>query len=157
MNARQQAKLTGRGVNQQALVDFLRAMRNAVRQNPVLVKHGAGSLTIKCGAFDFCVNGEMFTKAATDPLPNLTGAGTGAAQFAKLRIEIDAAGVVTYAQGGLSLTAPEAQLPTRTKDKVTIGWIEMPANFVPNVTAVDVANVVIHNGDEDTNANQLEA
>lgn len=62
------------------------------------------------------------------------GAVTGAGEFRKVLIEVNAAGVVTQVVGNKAATQALAPLPAGAVGAISIGWIEVPAAFTPNTT-----------------------
>lgn len=144
--------LTTRGWNWGSLYSLLQALTNRVFQAPALT-NGATTWRIKItNAVNFAIGNVLYAKAATDNIDVTTGAGltnTIAAQFCKLRVEIDSAGTVTVKQGAITAAQALAPIPARTASRATLGYIQVPASFTFGTTGFDAAGVVFTDGDPD--------
>lgn len=131
------------------LYDLLQALVNAAMAKPLLATGTTTTRVKTTNAISFRIGGKVFTKAATDPVDNFNASlvNTGASQFCKVRIEMDAAGVVTAVQGAIVAAQALAPMPRRTANKVTLGWMEVPASFTFGTTSY--ASVAFFDGDPD--------
>src|SRR3954452_9313044 len=77
--------------------------------------------------------------AAANAVP--AGAATAAGQVRKVLIERDAAGAVSTVIGVAVASASQADaaLPAGDTTKISVGWLELPASFVPGTTALTAA------------------
>lgn len=64
------------------------------------------------------------------------GAATAAGQFRKVAVDVTAAGAIVTTVGAIAVDQPSAVLPQTPADSLTIGWLELPASFVPGTTPV---------------------
>lgn len=64
------------------------------------------------------------------------GAATSAGQFRKVAVDVTSAGAIVTTVGAVADTQANAVLPQTPADSITIGWLEIPASFVPGTTAV---------------------
>jgi hypothetical protein len=152
-------KLSRGGVNQGDLIQVLRALRNQLGNAPGLAM-GTTTTAIKTtNSLNFGINGVRYTKAAQDNVV-LTGQGlanTAAGQFCKIRVEVNSAGTLGFVQGGVASSQANAQAPTRSPGKATVGIIEVPASFTFGTTAFNVGGVAFQDGDPDLSTAALEA
>lgn len=141
--------LTLRGWNWGALYSFLQALLNRVLTYPNL-RSGTTAANLRYDATDFCITGQVYTIAASAAAGvAITGTNTAAGQFVKVRVEIDSAGAITYAQGPVATAQVLARVPRRTANRATLGWIEIPASFIFGTTSLGASGVTIYNGDPD--------
>lgn len=85
---------------------------------------------------DYSLGQTTLSKALEDNIQVAAGADTAAGQFRKVLVEVNAAGVVSQKIGGIAATQVDAVLPKGDLDKLSLGWIELPASFVVNTTVV---------------------
>lgn len=150
--------LSPRGINQGEIVRLLRAMRNRVLANPTLAA-GSTPANLANIAFDYMIEGITYTKAAVAAGTVLTGqnlVNTGAGQFCKVRVQVDAAGAVTFIQGGVAGSQDDARIPPRLGGRCTIGLLDIPASFTFGTTTLATAGI-ISSGDPDLGLSALDA
>lgn len=139
-----------RAWNWGSLYAVLQALVNRVLDNPALA---VGTVTVTrvrtTNAVSFAIGPKIYSKAATDPVDDFDGGftNTAAGQFCKVRLEIDTAGVVTGKQGPIVAGQALAAIPRRSKNKATLGWLEIPASFTFGTTSY--ATATFFNGDPD--------
>lgn len=145
------------GMTQAALVFLLQALRDRVFRAPVLAM-GTTTTRIKTtNDTDFCINGTVYKKAATDNIQVTGLTNTAAGQFRKVRVEINTAGTVSFKEGAVGTTQGVATMPNRSTGKATLGYIEIPASFTYGTTDFNATGVAFFDADPDLDANQLEA
>jgi len=141
--------ITPQAQNQGDVFNLLQALVNACLANPALAMASTTTKIKTTNAVTFRIGAKVYTKAATD---NITVSGltnTAAAQFRKVRVEIDAAGTVSFKEGAVGAAQVLAPLPRRTASLCTLGWIEIPASFTYGTSDFNVAGVAFFNGDSD--------
>ena len=65
--------------------------------------------------------------------------GATATQFRKVLVERNAAGAVVQVVGAAATSQADAPMPKGDAARISIGWIEVPASFVPGTTALTAA------------------
>lgn len=106
-----------------------------------------GDLTVHTTNTQFAVSdltavigGQLVDKAAQTAIAVAGGAATGASQFVKVLIQMDAAGTITQKVGAIVTTQQsDAIKPSEDLDKISLGWLEIPASFVPGTTVLTTA------------------
>lgn len=144
-----------RGVSQAGQLKIVKALRNAVFSVAGLAVATTNTKLKTANTVQFRINGKNFSKVAED---NITISGltnTGAAETCKVRVEVDVAGTVTFVQGGMASVQALAKFPTRSANKATLGWVEIPASHTFGTTALTGYTFV--DGDPDLGADVLEA
>jgi hypothetical protein len=131
------------------LFNLLQALTNRVFNNPGLAAGTTNTRVKTANAVTYAIGGRLYSKAATDPVDDFDGAftNTAAGQFCKVRLEIDASGVVSGSQGVIASAQALAPMPRRSANKATLGWIEIPASFTFGTTSYGTAT--FFNGDPD--------
>lgn len=81
----------------------------------------------------------IVNKAAQTGIAVLAGTDTAAGQFRKVLIQMDAAGTITQKSGAIAGTQADAIKPAPDTDKISLGWLELPASFVPGTTNLTLA------------------
>lgn len=71
----------------------------------------------------------------------ITGADTTASEYRKVLVERDADGDVSVKIGVAAASQADAELPLGDTDKISIGWIEIPASFTVNTTDITVGMI----------------
>lgn len=79
-------------------------------------------------ATHYILNGQNYTKAATDDIASPDG-NTDAGEFRKDLISIDAAGDITVTAGTAAASQGAAVVPATPEDEIPLGWIEVPESF----------------------------
>lgn len=141
------AILNLRAWNWKDLFAFLKALQNSVFANPNF-RPNAAPASYDTDAFTFRINGRYFSKAAAAAV-SIAAANhlnTIANQFRKARIEVDSAGAITFKAGAIAASQGAAEMPRRSKDKATIGWMQIDASFTAGTTALTGR---VFNGDPD--------
>lgn len=104
-----------------------------------------GNLTVNGGdatKFDLSdteavIGGAIVQKAAQAAIVVLVGSDTAAGQFRKVLIQMAANGTVSQKAGAIVTTAQaDAVKPAPDSDKIELGWLELPASFIPGTTNV---------------------
>lgn len=111
-----------------------------------LVIKAGGSTLAKIGASDFyaVANGKLVKIAASTDMPALTGITIAANTFNVVCFFVDAAGVVTAAQGTQGSTLGNVVFPQFTKNKALVGFLIITYNstFTGGTTPLDTATTV---------------
>lgn len=82
----------------------------------------------------------LVDKAAVTGIAVDAGATTAAGQFRKVLIQMDSSGTITQKVGAAVTTAQaDAIKPTVDTDKVSLGWLELPASFTAGTTNLTLA------------------
>lgn len=110
---------------------------------------GTTTTRIQVSAFDYRIGAQVYTKAAQNNVEVTGLTNTAAAQFRKVRIQINTAGTLSFSEGAVAAAQVNAPLPRRTASLVTVGWIEIPASFTYGTTAFNAAGVTFFSGDPD--------
>lgn len=110
------------------------ATLNRLIGGPVLAV-GTTATKFKVSAFTYSLGGQVLAKAAADSIA-FPGASTGAGQFRKVLICIDAAGAVSTVAGDIAASQVAALLPEATAGTLPIGYLELPAAFTSGTTSV---------------------
>jgi len=141
--------ITPQAMNQGDLYNLLQALANACLDNAALAMASTTTKIKTTNAVTFRIAGKLYSKAASD---NITVSGltnTPAATFRKVRVEINAAGTVSFKEGAVGAAQVLAPLPRRSASKATLGWIEIPASFTYGTTDFNAAGVAFVDGDPD--------
>jgi hypothetical protein len=118
------------GADHSDLADHVAGAVDAFHVNRVLVSGALadgttdGTLQLVTDPTEYSIKGQLYSKAATDDLWDLTGlTDTGAAEFLAVRLYLDASGTATIAEGtpAASAAAAHAALPAVDDDKCQIG------------------------------------
>lgn len=107
---------------------------NHLTINPVLAPGGTAT-NFQISAFSFMLGGVVYNKEAANNIA-APGASTGAGEFRKVLIHINAAGTVAAAAGEIAASQELAKLPATPADTLPIGVIELPASFTSGTTNV---------------------
>lgn len=91
-------------------------------------------LAVSAGEFVLAQAIVPFAAVTAQVIPG--GAATGAGQFMKVLVESNAAGALTLTPGVIAGSQAAAALPLGDPTKISLGWIEIPASFVPATTAL---------------------
>lgn len=131
------------------LIPLLQALADRCFGKPLLAVATTTTRVKTTNQVDYAANGALARKAAADPVDDFDGAftNTGASQFCKVRVEINAAGTVTGVQGPIAASQAAAVMPRRTPGLATLGWIEIPASFTFGTTSYGSA--AFFDGDPD--------
>lgn len=82
----------------------------------------------------------LVDKSAQTAIVVLAGTDTAAGQFRKVLVQMDASGTISQKSGALSTTTQaDAVKPAPDTDKISLGWLELPASFVPGTTVLTTA------------------
>lgn len=128
------------------LLDKLqRATVNSLLVSGALAIHGASAATVKTTAtMYYLIDGQLFSKAATDPLTALSGTVTNG-KFNVFVFCINSAGTVTVLMGTEAATLGGVVLPTVVDGTIAFGMIIInptgTGNFVGGTTNLDDATV----------------
>jgi hypothetical protein len=141
--------ITQRGMSHGDLYSFLQALANRVFATAGLAAGTTNTRVKTVNAVDYMIRGKVYSKAGTDPVDDFDAGFTNtvASQFCKVRLEIDTAGVVTGKQGPIRSAQALAEIPKRSANKATLGWIEIPASFTFGTTSYGGAT--FNDGDPD--------
>ncbi|KKM79420.1 hypothetical protein LCGC14_1350080 [marine sediment metagenome] len=135
------------GLNQQDLYNVLQALVNRILGDSNFAV-GSDTTTIQVDAFDYQIEDQVYAKAAEDNVVvSLTD--TGAGQFRKIRMEINAAGTLSFKEGAVASAQVLAPAPRRTAGLTTVGWGEIPASFVYATSNFNDGGVTLFSGDPD--------
>lgn len=137
--------LTPGGVNQGELVQFLQALRNRGFSDPDLAQASTTTQVKTTNTFQYMVDGILKSKAATDNQTIAALTATAAGETCRVRVEINAAGTITFKQGPIGAGITTA--PVRSPSKATIGYFDMPASFTPGTSLTSL--VTFYDGDPD--------
>ena len=123
-----------------------RATVNSLLTSGALAIHGASSPNAKTTAtMYYLLDGQLYSKAATDPLTALSGTVTNA-KFNAFVFSINSAGTVSVQMGTEAATLGAVTLPTVTDGNVPFGMIVVnptgTGNFVGGTTNLDDGTVV---------------
>lgn len=151
------AQLAPRGMNQGALINLLKALRNRCFTLGTLAMGSTTTAIKTTNTLQFAISGVNYSKAAEDNVVVSGMTNTGAGQFCKVRVEVNSAGTLGFVQGGFAGNQAEARIPTRSASKATVGYIEIPASFTFGTTDMNASGVAFVNGDPDLDATKLEA
>ncbi|HHT9146011.1 MAG TPA: hypothetical protein ACFYD4_10100 [Candidatus Wunengus sp. YC61] len=75
------------------------------------------------------ISGSVASKAATDDLWDLTGVTTGAAEYKKVLLTLNASGTAKIIVGTAATSQATAELPRTTLTYAAIGFVELPINY----------------------------
>jgi hypothetical protein len=112
-----------------------------VLANPALAEDGTNANKFEFGAFDFCINGFAYTKAATDNLGFSAGHDVQAVSEVRYYLlQINAAGTVSTKQ-----SAAGGRIPDPDLDNCPFGVIKITTDasttFTPNTDDLGAAGV----------------
>lgn len=156
-----QAVVSGRGMNQGAVMAILVALVNRVASQVVPAVNAGSAATFKTtvvpsGGIVYRINSIRYLKAdlSAQVITGFNIPNTAAAQFLHLRVELNTSGTVGILFSGPFASAAEAleNPPTRSAAKATICSIIIPPSFTIGTTALDVTNVAFYDGDPDLRA-----
>lgn len=102
----------------------------------VLSPNGTPAL-LDVSAGEAVSGGAIQTWAAVAGTAVAAGAATAAGTVRKVLVERDAAGAVSQVVGAAVTTVQaDAVLPAGDPTRTSVGWLEIPASFVPGTTAI---------------------
>ena len=127
-------KITGASQHQK-LRDLLTSLLNRSFTAAGLVI-GTTTTKIKTAvALKYCINGLMYSKAATDNIVITACAEQALATFAKYLVSINAAGTVTTTKGADAATAVLALLPDLPAASAPVGYFQINTDGTTTFTA----------------------
>jgi hypothetical protein len=98
---------------------------------------GTTAAKVKVTAGEVVIAGAIATIALADNQTLAAAATTAAGQFRKVLVEVNAAGAVSFKYGAVStVDQASALLPAGDADKISVGYLEIPASFTADTTAV---------------------
>lgn len=119
----------------QPMRDLLTSLLNRTMEACALAIGGT-STKIKTGAaVDFCINGKIYTKAATDNITITAGAVQAVSTFCKYLVSIIADGTVTVTKGDDATTAVLALLSDLPADSAPLGYFQIATDGSTTFTA----------------------
>jgi len=77
----------------------------------------------------YIIENKIYTKAATDDLFNLTGVSTGAAEYKKVTLYLDASGNGQIKEGVAAASQAAAEISRANDDAALVGIVEIPNNY----------------------------
>lgn len=86
-------------------------------------------------AVDYCIDGKMYSKAATDNITITAGAVQAVSTFCKYLVSINAAGAVTVTKGTDAATSALALVPGLPADSAPLGYFEIETDGATTFTA----------------------
>jgi hypothetical protein len=97
---------------------------------------GTNANTIKTAtAVDFCVNGVIYNKAATDNIAVDAGEEQAVSTFCKYLVSIIADGTVAVTKGNDAATAALALVPALPADSAPLGYFQIATDAATTFTA----------------------
>lgn len=133
------------------LYNLFQALVNTLLGFPNL-RAGTTTPRVQVAAFAYRIGDRVYTKAAEDNVQVTGLTNTPAAQTRKVRVQINAAGTLSFSEGAAAAAQVLAPIPRRTASLVTVGWIEIPVSFTYGTTAFTASGVVFRDGDPDLGA-----
>lgn len=127
---------------------LLQALANRCFSDGGLAVGGTNTQIKTAAAINFAIAGRVYAKAAEDNVA-VTLTNTGATDYCKVRVEVNAAGTLSFVQGPMATAQVLAVMPPRSASKATVGWIEIPNSFTFATTGFDAAGVTFVDGDPD--------
>ena len=125
------------------IYSLIQALINRVLGNPTLVASGTG---VAWSAVDYAIEERVYSLAASNvAFSGLTN--TSATQTRKVRVEVNAAGTLSFKEGPAATALALASLPRRTASLCTLGWFDVPVSFTYGTTAA--SSLTFYNGDPD--------
>ena len=100
---------------------------------------GTTNTRFKVNDTELVLGQAIVNKTAEDNIVVDATASTAAGQFRKVLVEANASGTISQKVGAIASAQADAVLPKGDTDKVSVGWIEVPASFTPGTTAVTAA------------------
>jgi hypothetical protein len=141
-------QLKPNGMDQGSLHQYLLALATRALSTPALATAAAATIAVG-STFTYSIAGKLYSKAS-GTLTLTTAVSTGASEFRKCRIEIDAAGTYSVIPGTIAAAQALAAVPMKSgADKATVGWFEVPASFTGGTTNTNVAGFAVYSGDPD--------
>lgn len=131
-----------------SLYALLQSLRTTLLGFPNL-RVGTTTTRVQVAAFAYRIGNRLYTKAAEDNVQVTGLTNTTATQTRKVRVQINAAGTLSFAEGGPATVQALAEIPRKTADLATVGWIEIPASFTYGTTAFSGSGVTLLSGDPD--------
>ena len=138
----------GSGFDTKSLYALFQDLRTTLLGYPNL-RAGTTAARLTTDAFAFRIGNQVYTTAAQANVQVTGLTNTTAIQFRKVRVEINTAGTISFREGGPATAQAVAEIPRKTENRVTLGWIEIPASFTYDTTSLSAAGVTIRNGDPD--------
>jgi len=117
------------------LRDLYDDAKSRVLSNPALVQNtGVGTnVDMEHSAFDYEIDGAVYSKAAVEDIDVDAGAATSAGEYVAILVSIDDAGTVTQTVGTIVSAAP-APLPDKPNGDCVMATVQIPPSFVPGTT-----------------------
>lgn len=141
--------LNKRGSNWGSIYTLLQALVNRCFDDADLAVATNTTKIKTTDAVEFSIAGKLFEKAATDDVTVSGMTDSGAGQFSKIRVELNASGTFGFVQGPFAAAQVLAEVPRRSESKCTVGWIEIPASFVFGTSNFNDSGVTLVDGDPD--------
>lgn len=109
--------------------------------NPTVVQNTGGGGTTQMeisAAFDFMVDGAVYSKAITQDIAVAVGAATGAGEYKCILISIDDGGTLTQTVSDAYSAAP-VPIPAIPNGDCPVASVQIPASFVPGTTVFNTS------------------
>lgn len=97
---------------------------------------GTTNTQVGVSAGEVTLAGAIVTHAAITSQAVPAGTATDASTFRKVLLERDAAGALTFVVGAGAVDQASAVLPLGLADRISVGWLEIPASFVVGTTVI---------------------
>lgn len=97
---------------------------------------GGTTTKFAVGAGEISLGQSLVPTAASGDVIVDAGAATASGQFRKVAVDVKSDGSVVQTVGAIASSQLAATLPATPVDSITVGWLEIPASFVPATTNV---------------------
>jgi len=120
----------------QLLRNLFDIQKSGLLGNPAVVQNtgGGGNTQMEHGAFDYMVDGAVYSKALTQDIAVAAGAATGAAEYKCILISVDDGGTLTQTVSDAHSAAP-VPIPDIPNGDCPVASVQIPPSFVPGTTA----------------------